>query len=208
MYYSARNIYGQKVNFLNIVKAAAGDQQLIRAIAYCVSTKGGDELAFFEALHSVGIEVMTKELLEYDSGHKKGDWDVGIAIDVVRMCDMFDVVVLVSGDGDYVPVGEYVKSRGRIFQVMSFRESTSTRLVDFADVYTNLSDDKGRYLMAASGRSRPAKHGEASIDLTAVEDEAGAAAPKKPVVAKKATAPDEKEKVDQARKPRRYNRHK
>lgn len=192
MYYSARNLYGQKVNFLNIVKAATGDQQLIRAIAYGVSTKSGDETAFFEALHSVGIELMTKDLLEYESGQKKGDWDVGITIDIVRMCDMLDVVVLVSGDGDYVPVGEYVKGRGRIFQVISFRESTSTRLVDFADVYTNLSDDKARFLLPG-GHGRPARRGETSIDLTAVQDEANNPANIDP------------EAEDRAKKPRRYS---
>lgn len=199
MYYSARNLYGQKVNFLNIVKAATGDQQLIRAIAYGVATKSGDETAFFEALHNVGIEVMTKDLLEYDSGQKKGDWDVGITIDIVRMCDMLDVVVLVSGDGDYVPVGEYVKGRGRIFQAMSFRESTSTRLVEFADVYTNLSDDKARFLIPGNGTraGRPARRGEASIDLTSVQDEADNPAN---------DVPKDSAAADEARKPRRYSR--
>ena len=78
MYYSARNLYGQKVNFLNIVKAATGDQQLIRAIAYGVSTKTGDETAFFEALHNVGIEVMTKTCSNTTAGKEgrlgRGDY--------------------------------------------------------------------------------------------------------------------------------------
>jgi uncharacterized LabA/DUF88 family protein len=147
MYYSARNIYGSKVNFGNIVKMTAEKQKLIRAVAYTISTKTGDELPFFEALHKSGIEVNTKELLEYDSGHKKGDWDVGITIDIVRMLDTLDVVVIVSGDGDYVPLGEYVKNRGRVFHVASFRESTSSKLIESADVYTNLSDDLGTFLI-------------------------------------------------------------
>ncbi len=147
MYYSARNIYGSKVNFGNIVLKTIGDQRLVRAIAYTVSTKTGDELPFFEALHKMGIEVNTKELLEYDSGHKKGDWDVGITVDIIRMLDMLDVVVIVSGDGDYVPLGEYVKNRGRIFHVASFRESTSSKLVECADIYTNFSDDLPSFLI-------------------------------------------------------------
>lgn len=147
MYYSARNIYGSKVNYGAIVKAAVGNQQLVRAIAYTISTKSGEETPFFEALHGMGIEVNTKELLEYESGAKKGDWDVGITIDVVRMLDMVDVVVLVSGDGDYVPLGEYCKSRGRLFHAVSFRESTSSKLVECADIYTNLSDDLGAFLI-------------------------------------------------------------
>ncbi len=147
MYYSACNLFGSKVNFGNIVLKSVGDQKLIRAVAYTISTKGGDETPFFEALHKFGIEINTKELLEYDSGHKKGDWDVGITIDVVRILDTVDAVILVSGDGDYVPLAEYVKNRGRTFHVVSFRESTSSKLVEVADVYTNLSDDKATYLI-------------------------------------------------------------
>jgi len=158
MYYSARNIYGAKVNFGAIVKAAVGNQKLIRAIAYTISTKTGEERPFFEALQAMGIELNTKELLEYDSGHKKGDWDVGITIDVVRMLDMVDVVVMVSGDGDYCALAEYVKSRGRIFHVVSFRESTSGKLVEVADIYTNLSLDKKAFLIGSSNGHRPPQH--------------------------------------------------
>jgi uncharacterized LabA/DUF88 family protein len=161
MYYSARNIYGSKVNFGNIVLKTLGDQRLVRAIAYTVSTKTGEELPFFEALHKMGIEVNTKELLEYDSGHKKGDWDVGITVDIIRMIDMLDVVVIVSGDGDYVPLGEYVKNRGRIFHVASFRESTSSKLVECADVYTNFSDDLSSFLIN-DPKYRPAQNTKSS----------------------------------------------
>jgi uncharacterized LabA/DUF88 family protein len=163
MYYSARNIYNSKVNFGNIVLKTIGDQRLVRAVAYTVSTKTGDELPFFEALHKMGIEVNTKELLEYDSGHKKGDWDVGITVDIIRMLDMLDVVILVSGDGDYVPLGEYVKNRGRVFHVASFRESTSTKLVECADEYTNFSDDLGSFLIN-DPKYRPNQSHAASFD--------------------------------------------
>ncbi len=165
MYYSARNIYGSKVNFGNIVKAGINNQQLVRAIAYTISTKTGDELPFFEALHKMGIEVNMKELLEYEGGQKKGDWDVGITVDIIRMLDMLDVVVMVSGDGDYVPLGEYVKNRGRIFHVISFRESTSSKLVECADEYTNLSDDLGTFLIR-DPNYRPQTHRIASVTDT------------------------------------------
>lgn len=164
MYYSARNIYGAKVNFGNIVKAVTGNQKLVRAIAYTISTKTGEERPFFEALQSMGIEVKTKELLEYDSGHKKGDWDVGITIDVVRMLDMLDVVVMVSGDGDYCALAEYVKNRGRLFHVASFRESTSTMLVDAADIYTNLSADQKMFLIRDPHYRAPERRTNSNTD--------------------------------------------
>ena len=164
MYYSARNIYGAKVNFGNIVKAVTGNQKLVRALAYTISTKTGEERPFFEALQSMGIDVKTKELLEYDSGHKKGDWDVGITIDVVRMLDMLDVVVMVSGDGDYCALAEYVKNRGRIFHVASFRESTSTMLVDAADIYTNLSGDQKMFLIRDPHYRAPERRTNSNTD--------------------------------------------
>lgn len=147
MYYSARNIYGSKVHFPNIVAKMSENRRLIRAIAYTVSTKTGEEVPFFEALHKSGIEVNTRELLEYDSGHRKGDWDVGITVDIIKGLDMYDEIVLVSGDGDYVALGNYLKERGRIFHVASFRESTSTKLVECADIYTNFSEDLATYLI-------------------------------------------------------------
>lgn len=147
MYYSARNLFNKKVNFGAIVEAAVGDAQLIRALAYTISTKGGEESAFFDALRKKGIEVKSKELLEYTSGLKKGDWDVGITVDIIRSLDMLDVVVLVSGDGDYVPLTDYCRSRGRIVHVMSFRESTSTSLVNSTDMYTNMSADQKTFLI-------------------------------------------------------------
>ncbi len=147
MYYSARNLFDRKVNFAKIVESVVGEAELIRAIAYTISTKQGDESAFFEALRGAGIEVKSKELLEYESGLKKGDWDVGITVDVIRMLDMLDVIVLVSGDGDFLPLADFVRNRGRIFHVASFRESTSTALVEACDIYTNLSEDKNKYLI-------------------------------------------------------------
>lgn len=157
MYYSARNIYGKKVNFSNIAAKTSEGKKLIRAVAYTISTKTGDETPFLAALHHSGIEVNTKELLEYESGHKKGDWDVGIAVDIMKGVDLFDEIILVSGDGDFVALGEYVKSRGRIFHVASFRESTSSKLIECADIYTNFSDDTGVFLIADPSY-RPTQH--------------------------------------------------
>ncbi|MFA6522033.1 MAG: NYN domain-containing protein [Patescibacteria group bacterium] len=147
MYYSARNLFNRKVNFANIVRESAGDAQLIRAIAYTISTKGGDEEPFFEALRKNGIEVKSKELQEFTSGVKKGDWDVGITVDIIRMLDMLDVVVIVSGDGDYMPLVQFIQSRGRIARVASFRETTSSNLVSLCDEYMNLSENKRKFLI-------------------------------------------------------------
>lgn len=147
MYYSARNLFKRKVNFKNIVEDAVGDRKLIRAIAYVVSTESGENEPFFEALEKAGIETRRKALMEYPSGHKKADWDVGLAIDVVQMLDTLDVVVIVSGDGDYQPLVNYAQGRGRIVELMAFGKTTSGKLIDMVHDYTDLSANQRRYLI-------------------------------------------------------------
>ena len=120
MYYSARNLFNRKVNFGNVVKKTVGDRQLIRAIAYVVSTKSGENRPFFDALINLGIETKEKELMEYVGGTKKADWDVGITVDAIRLGEGLDVIILVSGDGDYVPLVEYLQSKGKIVEIASF----------------------------------------------------------------------------------------
>lgn len=164
MYYSARNLYNRKVNFPKIVEESVGDGQLVRALAYAVTTQTGDESAFLDALEKNNIEVIAKDLVEYDSGHKKANWDVGMAIDVVRMVDMLDVVVVVSGDGDFAPLADYVRGKGRLFHAVSFRESTSSELLDATDMYTNLSDDQDTYLMPETSKKKaPTRRRKAPI---------------------------------------------
>ncbi|MBT5808305.1 NYN domain-containing protein [Candidatus Uhrbacteria bacterium] len=147
MYYSARNLFKRKVNFKNIVEDAVAGRRLIRANAYVVRTKGEEERPFFEALQKSGIETREKELQEYQNGNKKADWDVGLAIDVVQMLDMLDVVVIASGDGDYIPLVEYCQGRGRMVEIMAFGETTSSNLLDYVHDYTNLSENRRRYLI-------------------------------------------------------------
>ncbi|MFH0928652.1 MAG: NYN domain-containing protein [bacterium] len=163
MYYSGRNLFDAKVNFGNIVKRAVADRKLIRAIAYVVRTKTREEQPFIDALQKSGIETKEKELMEYFGGQKKADWDVGIAVDAIRMSDILDVIVIVSGDGDYCPLLDYLKGHGRQVEIMAFRETTSSRLVESADIYTNLSDDQDEFLIlnrtAQSGRA-PRKNGK------------------------------------------------
>ncbi len=154
LYYSAKNLFDKKVNFGNIVKEGVCSRKLIRAIAYVVRTESGDELPFFEALYNLGLETRERDLLTYHGGNKKADWDVGIAIDAIRISELLDVIILVSGDGDFIPLVEYLQNQGRQVELMSFRETTSTKLIEEVDCYTNLSDDLDRYLIKDSKAKR------------------------------------------------------
>jgi uncharacterized LabA/DUF88 family protein len=149
MYYSGRIIHKKKVNFKAVLEEGVGDRKLIRAFAYGVKTPEQTEEKFFEALEKSGYEVKTKDLQVFPDGTKKGDWDVGIAVDAIKMATKLDVIVLVSGDGDYIPLMQYLQNTfGCRVEVMAFQESTNAKVIDVADKYTNLSDNKKRFLIA------------------------------------------------------------
>ncbi len=148
MYYSAKNLFGAKVNFGNIVKEATAGRKLIRAIAYVVSTESKEEQPFFDALYNVGIETKDKPLQIFLGGEKKADWDVGLAVDAIRFSPGLDAIVLVSGDGDYIPLVEYLRSHGKQVEVIAFGGTTSGKLIDAADDFIDLSQDKVKFLIA------------------------------------------------------------
>ena len=148
LYYSAKNLFGKKVQFGNIVKEAVGERKLIRAIAYVVRTESKEEQPFFEALYKLGIETREKDLQIFAGGMKKADWDVGLAVDAIRLSSSLDAIVLVSGDGDYLPLVEYLqKSTGRQVEVVAFSETTSSKLIEEADSFLDLSEHKQKFLM-------------------------------------------------------------
>ncbi len=164
LYHSAKNLYKARVNFGNVVKDGVSDRALIRAIAYVITTETGEEKGFFEALEKLGIETKTKDLQVYAGGAKKGDWDVGIAVDAIKAAPKLDTVILVSGDGDFVPLVEYLKiNEGCQVEVLSFGKSSSGRLQEAADDFVDLDGDPGRYLLR-SARSR--KKGSGSSGST------------------------------------------
>jgi len=148
IYHSARNLYKSYVNFNNILVDAVANRRLVRAIAYVITSEAGDEKAFFDALNKIGIETKTKDLQIFAGGAKKGDWDVGLAVDAITIAPRLDAVVIVSGDGDYVPLVEYLQKHSGIqVEVVSFGKSTSMKLKEACDDFVDLSEDPGRYLM-------------------------------------------------------------
>lgn len=147
MYHSARNLFNARVNFKEVVNAAVAGRKLIRSFAYVVRTKTGEEKAFFDALIKEGIETRVKDLQEFYGGAKKADWDVGMAIDAVRTADVVDTVVIVSGDGDFLPLADYLKGRGRRVEVIAFGRTTSQKIKEEADDFLDMEDAPARFLM-------------------------------------------------------------
>ena len=146
MYYSARNLYKAKVNFKTILQDAIANRNIIRAIAYVIKADVKDEKTFYDALEEMGFEVKSKDLQVFFGGAKKGDWDVGIAMDVMRLAPKLDTVVLVSGDRDFSDLLEHAKSLGCRIEVIAFSKTTSHKLIEAADLFIDLCKDK-KYLL-------------------------------------------------------------
>ncbi|MHB8652189.1 MAG: LabA-like NYN domain-containing protein [Minisyncoccota bacterium] len=152
LYHSARNLYQARVNFGAVVHDAVADRKLVRAIAYVITTESGEETNFFEALTKLGIEAKTKDLQVFFGGAKKADWDVGLAIDAVRLAPKLDAVVIASGDGDFIPLVEYLQNLGVQVEVVAFGKSASLKLKEAADHFIDLSGDPRKYLISSRGQ--------------------------------------------------------
>jgi len=158
LYHSAKNLYHAKVNFDQIVKDALGGRHLIRAIAYVITTESGEEKSFFDALTKMGIETRTKDLQIFSSGSKKADWDVGLAVDAVKLAPKLDAVIIVSGDGDFIPLVKYLQeNQGCQVEAITFGKSASMKLKEAVDDFLDLDSDPSRYLINYRNNSRTEK---------------------------------------------------
>ncbi len=147
LYYSARHLYNAKVNFKAILKTAVAARHLIRAFAYVIKADIKEEASFFEALRKIGYEVRAKDLQTFVDGAKKGDWDIGIAMDTIELAPKLDVIVLISGDGDFVPLVKHLQhALGCRVEVIAFGKSSAAKLIEEADSFTDMDKDPKYYL--------------------------------------------------------------
>lgn len=140
LYHSAKNLYGSRVNYKELIQGLATGRKIIRVLAYVVTSdpQTGED-AFFGALEKEGIELRNKELQIYPGGIKKADWDVGLAIDAVKLASSLDVIILVTGDGDFIPLVDYLRDGlGKIVEVAAFGRATSSKLRETADSFVDI----------------------------------------------------------------------
>ena len=153
LYHSAKHLFGAKVNFKRVVENALAGRKLIRAIAYDVEVDTKEKEAFLTALEKSGIEIRSKPLQEFAGGMKKGDWDVGLAMDAIKLSRNVDAIVLVTGDGDFVPLVRYIQETcGARVEVAAFRRSSSSALIAEVDDFMDLSVAEG-VLMGAVNKA-------------------------------------------------------
>ncbi len=137
MWYAARQQHGisARVDFEKLMQAAVSDRRLIRAYAYVIQTPEVDQSGFVTMLEQFSYEVKRKDLRRRSDGSAKGDWDMEMAIDMIRMAEKVDVVILASGDGDFVSLIQLLKELGPRVEVFSFPHNTARDLMETADHY-------------------------------------------------------------------------
>jgi uncharacterized LabA/DUF88 family protein len=152
LYHSAKNLYNSRVNYRELVKCLTGKRSLVRALAYVVKsdtptestvskTTGRSEASFFDALEKSGIQLRVKDLQIFAGGAKKADWDVGLAVDTIRMAPSLDVIILATGDGDFLPLIEYLKwGMGKDVEVAAFSRSSNYKMKEVADTFIALEE--------------------------------------------------------------------
>ncbi len=152
LYHSAKHLYNARVNFAKVLEEAVGGRVLVRAIAYVISTESGEEKNFFEALTKIGIETKVKDLQIFSDGAKKADWDVGLAIDAVKLAPKLDTIILATGDGDFVPLIEYLDmNEGCQVEVISFGKSSSGKLREATHAFTDMCEQPKKFIIGYHG---------------------------------------------------------
>ncbi len=153
MFYAAKHLYSSKLNFSRLREYIGRGRPLVRSIAYVVQTPEIDQSNFLTMLRSNAFEIRSKELKQRPDGSSKGDWDMGLALDALSMCERLDVVAIVSGDGDFVELVNFLKARGVRVEVYSFPYSTSEELRHAATEYYQMGTE-----MVMGTASRGANH--------------------------------------------------
>lgn len=145
LYYTARDHYRRQVDYERLLQAAVRGRRLVQATAYVVEREGeATAFAFVTKLSVLGYRVRRKITRLHQGADSSrmlnGDWDMGIAADIVRSWKHLDVIVLASGDGDFVPILELAQEQGCRTEVIAFKETASQALMDAVDRFQHIPE--------------------------------------------------------------------
>ncbi len=140
LYYSAKMSYGAKVNYEKLLRLITGERNLVKAYAYIVQPPEGDAKPFATSLEHIGYIVKIKDVRTRADGSAKANWDMGMALDILGIIDYVDTIILASGDGDFVPLVEFVRNRHKRVEIFSFPENTAYDLKEKADRFEPLDE--------------------------------------------------------------------
>jgi uncharacterized LabA/DUF88 family protein len=142
IYYTTRQSYGRQFDYRKLMKRIRTGGEIVSATAYAIDRGDEKQLKFQNALKQMGFTVRLKPYIQRSDGSAKGDWDVGIAIDVLEVAKDVDTIVLLSGDGDFDLLLEKIKKDYAIStEVYGVPALTANSLIDAANIYHPIDED-------------------------------------------------------------------
>ncbi len=141
VYYTVKQFYNKHFNYSEFLKEISNERNLVKAIAYAIDKGDSKQIKFQNILTQLGFEVKLKPFIQRSDGTSKGDWDVGITIDILDYAKVSDVIVLVSGDGDFAILVKKLISEFKIdVEVYGVQELTSDLLIDSATRFIPINE--------------------------------------------------------------------
>ena len=142
IYYTTRDSYGRQFNYRKLWQQLSDEGEIISANAYAIARNDDSQIKFQDALRHIGFEVKLKPYIQRKDGSAKGDWDVGITIDVMQTAPDVDTVILLSGDGDFDLLLTKIRSDYAVnAEVYGVPELTANSLINAASVYHPITKD-------------------------------------------------------------------
>ena len=142
IYYTTRQAYERQFNYRKFWERIGYEGEITRASAYAIARNDDKQIKFQDALKHIGFEVKLKPYIQRSDGSAKGDWDVGITIDVMEAAKEVDIIVLLSGDGDFDLLLDKIRNDyGVTAQVYGVPALTANSLINAADSYQRIEDD-------------------------------------------------------------------
>lgn len=142
IYYTTRDTYGRQFNYRKLWEKISAQGDIVSAIAYAIHRGDDKQQKFQDALKHIGFTVKLKPYIQRSDGSAKGDWDVGITIDVMELAHDVDTVILLSGDGDFdmllKKISDSYNVRTEVYGVAAL---TANSLIDATDIYHRIDED-------------------------------------------------------------------
>jgi len=142
IYYTTRQAYQKQFNYRKLCKIIAGQGEITHAFAYAIDRGDDQQKKFQDVLKHLGFEVKLKPYIQRSDGTAKGDWDVGISIDVMEVAKQVDTVILLSGDGDFAILFDKVKQVYNVkTEAYGVPQLTAKALMDACSVFNPITRD-------------------------------------------------------------------
>jgi len=142
VYYTCRQTFGKNFNYNKFWALVTHNRTVVNAYAYAIDRGDPKQREFQNILRAIGFDVKLKPYIQRSDGSAKGDWDVGITIDVMECLERTDVVVLVSGDGDFDLLAEKAKTdNNKVVEVYGVETLTANSLINAASHYTPITEE-------------------------------------------------------------------